>query len=198
MKNLKNKINSILLINLIMIFSLSGCGVFNKVFKKSDKNKESIETIVNKENNIKIEDSSVIIIKDKIDTTVYTKPKTIESNVPNITNLIDIKDLLLLEDNLVTVRQTYDTLGKSLKTIVLLKPQEVKVILDRITTIKKNIKTIDKSKLDSSYNKDIVNKSTIKTKEPVNILWYVLGAIGVLGVGYYIFIKIKSYKNLIN
>ena len=191
------KLNNIILISILCI-TLSSCGVFTKVFKNTNKNKESVEVNVNKKNNTETQDNSIVIIKEKIDTITYTKPKVIESNISNIVNLKDIKDLVVLKDNLVEVKQTYDTLSKSLKTIVFLKSQEVRVVLDKITTIKKDIKVIDKSKVDSSYNKDIINKSFIKTKEPVNILWYILGVIGILGVGYYIFNKIKSYKNLIN
>lgn len=191
------KLNNIILISILCI-TLSSCGVFTKVFKNTNKNKESVEVNVNKKNNTETQDNSIVIIKEKIDTITYTKSKVIESNISNIVNLKDIKDLIVLKDNLVEVKQTYDTLSKSLKTIVFLKSQEVKIVLDKITTIKKDIKVIDKSKIDSSYNKDIINKSFIKTKEPVNILWYILGVIGILGVGYYIFNKIKSYKNLIN
>jgi len=170
---------------LLIATTLSSCGVFNKVFKSSNKYKEQSESTTHKEEKVVSSDSSVTTIKEKADSTIYTKPKKDKSSIP-VKNLSDIKNLTLINNDFVNIRQTYDSLRGSLKTEVEVKSQGINFKLDKETTIKNNIKTTKDSKQDSTGKKAIVAKNSVKQKEPVNILWYILSATGVLGVFYYI------------
>lgn len=188
--NLKNKYSILLL---TVLLSLQSCGVFNKVFKSSNKNKEDIEVVVNKEENKTIEDKSTITIKEKKDTIIYTKSSTSYSTTP-LTDLSYLKYLLILNNDLIEVRQTYDTLQSILRTDVLIKPQAVSVNIDKTTTINKDIKTEVTSKIDSINKKETVIKEKIKTKEPKNIFWYVIISISALATIYFISRNIISKK----
>ncbi len=187
---LRNKYNIIVLVSLL---SLQSCGVFNKVFKSSNKKKENTEVVVNKEEVKTIEDKSVITIREKKDTIIYTKPSSGFQLTP-VPDLSQIKDLIVLDNNLVQVRQTYDTLQNILRTDVNVKSQPVIVNIDKVTNINKDVREEVKSKSDSINKKDSVIKETIKTKEPKNIFWYAILGIGGLATLYFISRYIISKK----
>lgn len=164
---------------IFLLFSLSSCGVFNKVFKKSDKYKEDIEVQVKKDEQVQTIDKSKTTIIEKVKTDVVTPAKKTEGEI-KVSDLADIQNLTVVANGLVTVRQTYDTLGKKLKTYVDLHPQVIPVDIDRTTTINNDITTKTKVKIDSTNNKKIISKQSEKTKEPKNIFWYVVLTLGVL------------------
>lgn len=187
------KRNKFLVLLLSTLF-LSSCGTFTKVFKNKNKTKENIEVLVNKETESKIEDKSKIVIEEKVDTTGYTKSRKLEAINP-IGRLEDIKNLNVLTNQFVDIRQSYDSLSKSLKTYVFLKPQAVDLKFNKKTIIYKDVKSNIVVKQDSIYKKDSVIKTAEKIKEPKNTFWYVvliiIGVIVIIGVAY----LVKKYKS---
>lgn len=179
------KLNKFKILLLGSIFSLTSCGAFNKVFKTSDKKKENTEISISKEDNTLIEDKSHISISEKVDTIVYTKPKKINSNI-SISNIKDINNLVVLDNELISIKQSYDTINKVLKTDVDIKPQELIINIDKITNINNNIKTATNSKVDSTFKEVIVEKHKEKIKEPINITWYIILAVSSLATLYFI------------
>lgn len=170
----------------IILISLQGCSVFNDVFKSSKKNKSNTEVSVDKESITKIEDKSKTVIEEKVDTVVYTKPSIKHVSTPGINNLSDISNLLILSNDLLEIRQTYDTLSKMLKTKIDFKPQSVNVVINKKTTIDNNISTEISAKTDSTYKNSNLNKEAIKQKEPKNVFWYVVLGLGGLAIVYFI------------
>lgn len=164
---------------LFLLLSLSSCGVFKKVFKKSDKFKEDTEIQVKKDEEVETIDKSKTTITEKVKTDVVTPAKKTEGET-KVSNLADIQNLTVVADGLVTVRQTYDTLGKKLKTYVDLHPQVIPVDIDRTTTINNDVTTKTKAKIDSTNNKTIIKEHKEVKKEPKNIFWYVVLTLGVL------------------
>lgn len=187
------KRNKFLVLLLSTLF-LSSCGTFTKVFKNKNKTKENIEVLVNKETESKIEDKSKIVIEEKVDTTGYTKSRKLEAINP-IGRLEDIKNLNVLTNQFVDIRQSYDSLSKSLKTYVFLKPQAVDLKFNKKTIIYKDVKSNIVVKQDSIYKKDSIIKTAEKIKEPKNTFWYVVliitGIIVIIGVAY----LVKKYKS---
>ena len=187
------KRNKFLVLLLSTLF-LSSCGTFTKVFKNKNKTKENIEVSVNKETESKIEDKSKIVIEEKADTTGYTKSRKLEAINP-IGRLEDIKNLNILTNQFIDIRQSYDSLSTSLKTYVFLKPQAVDLKFNKKTIIYKDVKSNIIVKQDSTYKKDSIIKTAEKIKEPKNTFWYVVliitGVIVIIGVAY----LVKKYKS---
>ena len=187
------KRNKFLVLLLSTLF-LSSCGTFTKVFKNKNKVKENTEVIVNKESESKVEDKSKIVIEEKADTTAYTKPKKLEAT-NFINRLEDIKNLNILTNQFVDIKQSYDSLSKTLKTNVFIKPQAVDLKFNKKTIINKDIKSNIIVKQDSIYKKQSVVKNNEKIKEPKNTFWYIvliiISIIVIIGVAY----LVKKYKS---
>lgn len=179
MKNLNN------IILILIIFSISGCGVFNRVFKSSDKKKEDTEVKVNTSKNDVIVDKTTTKISEKVKTNINISGEQLESKT-TLNNLSDLNGLVVLTSDLVTVRQSYDTLSKKLNTIVNLHPRVIPVDVEKTTIINNDITKKSNSKVDSTFNKTTVTKQQVKTKEPKNVIWYVVLGLGVLAVIYFI------------
>jgi len=189
MKNIINKI-----IFFILLITLQSCGVFNSVFKKSDKNKEKTEISYIKDSSVQNLDKSLIIIKEKADSIIKINTSKFNNSI-YLNNIKDIKNLLLNND-LVEVKQNYDTLNKILKTDVVLKPREISIKVDKITTINKDVFTNTNVKLDSIVKTNKVIKSNIKTKEPKNSFWFTIILSGI-AVGLFFGLKKIFSKKLL-
>lgn len=187
------KRNKFLVLLLSTLF-LSSCGTFTKVFKNKNKTKENIEVLVNKETESNIEDKSKIVIEEIVDTVAYTKPKELDA-INFINKLEDIKNITILTNQFIDVKQSYDSLSKSLKTNIFIKPQAVNLKVNKKTTIDKDVKSNIVVKQDSTYKKDSIVKSSEKIKEPKNTFWYVIliiaGIIVIIGIAY----LVKKYKS---
>lgn len=177
------------LILIMLTFTLASCGIFNKVSKESEKKKESTEVKVNTDEKTKTEDKSKIVVSEKADTTITTKPKNIEVNTP-INDLKDIKDLTIFKDNLISIKQNYDSLSKTLQTKLDILPDSLRIKINRLTRIDKDVIINNEISKDSTVKSEIKEKSTTKHKEPKNVFWYVILVIGVVGVGYFIFRRV--------
>jgi len=190
---MKKLINKSIII--LLILSLQSCGVFSSVFKKSDKYKDKSEISVTKDISNNTLDKSLIVIKETVDSTIKTDFKKFEtSNLLN--NIVDIKNLTILSNDLLEVKQNYDTLHKSLSTEVVLKSRNIPVKVNKTTTINKDVFVNTNIKIDSISKKDIINKSSIKTKEPKNTFWFTILLSGV-AIGLFFGLKKIFQKKLL-
>lgn len=190
---MKKLISNILI--LFILLTLNSCGLFTSVSKKFSKEKSNIEVKTSKETKTSVLDSSKIIITERLDSLINIKGKNYVNNV-NIDNINTIKNLILINNDLLEIIQDYDTVKKVLNTKVNLKDQKVKVTIDKTTIVQKNVKFNSVVKLDSLFKDNSKNKTVIKEKKPVNILLYIFIVIGLLALGYFsfkfIYPKIKS------
>lgn len=171
-----------IILMLLFITFLSSCGVFKSVFRSSSKDKEKIESSTKIDESNIIEDKSVKVVKEYIDTTFKIDYKQYEDNSEPINDLKDIKGLTVLSNDLVIVRQTYDTLSKRLKTTVDIKPQEHRFKYNKTTTTNNNIKNNTTKKIDSTFKKEIKIKNSEVKREPKNIFWLVVLGLGVISI----------------
>lgn len=183
MRNIGNNI-----IILILLLTLQSCGLFNRVFKSSNKFKEVSAVTLHKDNKTVIEDKSKTVIEESADTTITTKPRTDKSKI-SVSNLKDIKDLTLFSNDLYDIKQTFDTVSNTLNTTVENKPQSHNLKFNRKITKDNNIKTTSDTKVDSTANKTIKDKQSVKQKEPINVFWAVVLGLGVIAAFYFIFKK---------
>jgi hypothetical protein len=184
MKKLKNILSKILI--LLFVITLNSCGIFQKVFKSSNKNKDNVEIKINKEQIINSIDSSKITTTEVIDSNLVIKGNKYQST-NKLNDLTNIKNLLLINNDLISISQSYDSISKTLKTDVILKDQ-VHIIKVNKTTIKQNnIKLNSNLKLDSTFKEIKKVKNTVKQKTPVNIIFYLLLTLGILAAGYFLF-----------
>src|SRR6476646_270801 len=167
-----NKLIKFILILLISI-NITGCGVFHKVFKKSSKTKEDIYIKVSEIDSSVIKDKSITTIKEKIDTAVTIKGNKEVSKI-DIKDLTDIKNLIIFSNDLYDVNQNYDTLTKSLNTVINLKDRKVGVKLDKETVVSNDIVINKNIKKDSSFNSSTKTKLDVKQKEPKNTFWFII------------------------
>lgn len=164
----------------LLVSVLTSCGAFKNVFKSKDKFKQNTEIVIDKKDKTRIEDKSIIVIEEKVDTTILVVPKTVIGISKPIDNLLDIQNLTLISDGLYTVRQSYDSLSKSFKTSLDIDTQKFSINKYKKTSINNNINT-DK---ESSDNSNIKNNTIVKTsevkKEGKNSFWVIVFGIGVV------------------
>lgn len=180
---MKNIINKTVL--LLLILSLSSCGVFNKVFKTSSKFKEKTSVELNKDIETNIKDKSITIVEENVDTIIRTKGRTDKSYV-SIRSIKDISNLTILNNDLFYISQTFDSVGNTLNTTVTSKPQDINININKKTTTTNDINTNTITKIDSVATKDIKFKNTVKEKEPINMFWLAVLGISVLTTMYFI------------
>lgn len=180
---------------LIITISLQSCGLFNSVFKKTDKNKEKTEVNISKNINTEFLDKSLITIKEKADTILKIDGSKFNNSI-FLYDLKNINNISVLNNDLVEVKQTYDTLEKKLKTNVLIKPKNINIKFDKTTIINKDIYSNTTTKQDSNIKVNKLIKSDIKTKEPKNTFWFVILS-SIIAIGLFLGIKKILEKKLL-
>lgn len=149
-----------LILMITVIAVLSGCGVFNKVFKHKAKEStlEQSSSSGKFDTNTKIIDNSVTTITEKLDTTIKTP--AVKGQGKQKVNLEDLKEgFNTLDDQFLNLFQIYDSKDSSLKTAYTLKPQGVKVPKERKTEIRNDVKT---DKQERAQTKQDVKKEAKK------------------------------------
>lgn len=129
-----------LLIMITAVALLSGCGVFNKVFKHrtSEKVKEESSKEEKSKTSTSTTDRSTITITERLDSTVTT-PEVKGTSKKKI-DLETVKEgLTIIDDEFINLSQIYDPLDSTLKTSYNLKPRKVPVPKERKTEIQKNV-----------------------------------------------------------
>lgn len=191
----------ILLLAIPILLLFSSCGLFKKVFiqKDSSYNKQTTEKSTVKDSTVKKTDKTVIVETEKANETKYTPETKIESEKKaGLTDLIN--GLTVLDTGLVTIQQSYDTLSKTLKTKVTLKPQAVNFQVDKTKTT-----YTDKTE-ETKTNTEEKNKTAIiaeekhfkKEKEPAKMgIWLIIMLVIALIVGGLIYLWFKRKKKLL-
>lgn len=166
------------LIIILLIVSLSSCGLFRRV--KKDKTLEKIETRHQiKKDSIGIRiDKGTIEVKEQADTVVITKKKTTtEKTAFNIDSLVN--GLTAMSNDMVDVKVILDDAGM-LVTTTTLKPQPVEFKYNRTTLIQKDI-TEKSTKNEAVLNTEKKEtKKVVKSKEPAKMgIWLIAAIVGI-------------------
>lgn len=121
---------------------LSGCGMFQTVFKHktSEKTLTSSSKSEQVETNISILDSSITTVIERIDTAFQTKD--VRGSGAKKLDLSKIKEgLSVIDDEFLTLNQKYDPVDSTLRTEYVLKPQKISLNAEKRTEIRNNVKT---------------------------------------------------------
>jgi hypothetical protein len=128
---------------------LSGCGIFNKVFKHktSEKILEESSKELKAKTDLNIIDKSVITITETLDTPIITAE--VKGRSEKKVNLVDVqKGLTVIDDQFVTLHQIYNPLDSTLRTDYVLKPRSVAAPFKRVTEKHNNIASSVKQEQD--------------------------------------------------
>ena len=184
---------------LILLLVLSGCGLFKKVTKTVNKSETStrIETVTKVDSVVNKTDRSIIVETEKASETKQTPSADIEKRTQLI-NLYDlVNGLVIIDTGLVTIKQKYDTLSRTLQTFVHIKPQSVTFDVNKTKTT-----YIDKSEHSSKISEakktiaiEDKRKAITKIKDPkTNIIIAVVSAFILLLIGIYLFLRYKASR----
>lgn len=161
--------------------------------KNTNKNKEETSLVVNTKENKKEEETSEVVIKEKIDTTITTKSKIVDTSIDLNKDLKE--NLLLLSNNLVDIRQVYDSIANKLNISVLIKPDTIDIKYDKVTNIKTSKTTIsDKTKdsISTSKSKSITKNKEVKSNYTI-LIFVILIIIGLVSLFLYKKLKINLF-----
>ena len=149
-----------LILMITVVTLLSGCGVFNKVFKQ--KVKEKTLEVTSKTDRSKTQtsiiDNSVTTITERLDSTIKTPEVKGEGKKKLDLNAL-ADGLTIIDDEFVNLYQIYNPKDSSLKTGYTLKPQKVPVPKERKTVKENDIKTLQ------SDEKDVKEKGKKESKK---------------------------------
>lgn len=182
---------TILMITVVTL--LSGCGVFNKVFKHKIVNKTLEETskAVKSDVNTQIIDNSVTTITEKADTTVTTPE--VKGRSESRVNFADIQNgLTIIDDEFVNLYQIYNPVDSTLKTGYTLKPQKVPVKIDKKTEVRNDINTDQSVKQESKEEAKKETKHTdavVDRKADYKVIFIIVGLIVLLLLVRWVFKK---------
>lgn len=132
---------------------LSGCGVFNKVFKHktSESMLEQSSSAVREDIKTVITDNSVITITEHLDSNI--KSPEVRGKAESKIDLEAISQgLNIIDDQFINLYQIYNPIDSSLKTEYIIKPRPVPVPKDRKTEIRKAVKTEQAAKLENKQD----------------------------------------------
>lgn len=150
---------------LIVIFTLigvlSGCGMFNKVFKHKVTSSELTEYSHGEkiEGHLEITDKSITTITEKLDTTIKTP--VVKGQGKRKINLEAISNgLNTIDDEFINLTQIYNPVDSTLTTKYTLKPQKVVVLMERKTEIRSNVNITKEDKKESEKESKRLSKKS--------------------------------------
>jgi len=183
---------------LLLVFTavslLSGCGIFNKVFKhkSSEKSLQESSKEVRTKTDLEVIDKSITTTTETVDTNVVTSE--VKGRSKKKVNLSEVqKGLTVIDDQFVTLHQIYNPVDSTLKTDYVLKPRSVPVPKKKVTETKNDIKTSGKQKQEQKeQDKKVFEKSdaVVERKPGYTTALVVIGVIALL-----FFIVRKLWKN---
>ena len=184
-------LNSIVI---VLIFLISGCGLFQRVIKTAESDLLKLRTERSKDSVKTLTDRSVVLIKEKIDTMVIIPEQLIkqEHNF-GIDSLVN--GMTAIKNDLVDVRLILNPFTQRLLAEATLKPRKIPVRLEKEILIHKDIKEhsakIESSKTELQQEKE----KTVKEKEPLK-LQYLLGALLVAIAAIFFALRLGDIKFL--
>jgi hypothetical protein len=123
---------------ILVVCSLSSCGIFRKVHKSTSMDKIESSSVAKLDITSITIDKSLKTVKESIDTTVEIPGKIITEERPlNMDSLIN--GMTAVKNDLIDVKLILDPLTKVLRTVATIKPQLVPVKLNRETTTQNDI-----------------------------------------------------------
>lgn len=166
------------LIYLIYICILfSSCGAFRKVFKLKESERVEITQDRRTDSVGVTVDRSITTVREKLDTTIATPAKTVEQNVPlNIDSLIN--GITAIKNELIDVKLHLNPITGILSTVATIKPQQVSVRIDRVTTKQNNITQAAQKQEAVISNTKAEKKHAEVDREPMKVPnWIIVVAI---------------------
>lgn len=171
---------------LLLVISLSSCGLFKKVVRNVDKESSKTKVEVVSEQVGQVVDKSTTVVTEKKDTVITTPSKQSQSvQLVNLDSLIDA--ITHVKNDLVDISFRYDKLSGVLTTNVKVKPQEVPVFFERTITTQNDVTTNTSAK--SATKSESQSKSKVTNKESTPTygwIWIVLVVVGVIGFVFWI------------
>ena len=166
---------------LLLCLCLASCGVFRKVNKDKTLDKVQTTSVVKSDSTgLKI-DQSTTIIKEKADTTVSTPAAVVKQDVYlNMDSLVN--GMTAVQNDLLDVKLLLNPVTGILSVVANLKPQSIKLQLDRTTTKQNDITqsgTISKS---AEQKHEEEHRANSVVKEPKNSIWFIVMIIGIIAV----------------
>jgi hypothetical protein len=176
---------------ILLVCSLSSCGIFRKVHKSTSMDKIESSSVAKLDSTSITIDKSLKTVKESIDTAVKIPGKVITEERPlNMDSLIN--GMTAVKNDLIDVKLILDPLTKVLTTVATIKPQLVPVILNRQTTTQNDIlNTGTVSKFTEQKSKE-QHKASEVDKLPANSYIFPVVIVGIalsLIIGVYRFYK---------
>ena len=162
------------IIIVFLVFTLCGCGAFKKVFKSKVKSKTETVHKSKKDSTGLTIDKSKTVIKEKADTSVTTKEKTVQQDTYlNMDSLVN--GLTVIKNELVDVRLLFNPVTGILSAKAILKPETIDFRFDKETTIQNDINQQIKVKEEKSDSNKQENKSNVVQKDPAKMgIWLIV------------------------
>lgn len=166
---------------IILVFSLSSCGLFRKISKEKTLNKSESSIITKSDSTGITIDKSVIITKEKLDTVITLAGTTVKQDVYlNMDSLIN--GMTAVKNDLLDVRLVLNPVTNILSVQANLKPRKVPVVWDKQTT-KHNDITQSGAKSGLKNEKLKESQSTgIVDKQPKNTSWYTIIIVSIVAI----------------
>lgn len=165
-----------LLLLLVFVYMAYGCSIFKQreVTKSQSQSSTKTDVKIKSDSTAKVIEKTVITEIEKVDTVAKTKPVKAESETEfDLQKLIN--GLTTIDSGLVTVKLTLDTATNKLKTVVDVKPQDVKVTVQKTRETKRDVTTSTSTSLqkDSAVATEAKqsNKGTIAKPKGLGWLW---------------------------
>lgn len=165
---------------LIAYFSLSGCGLFKKVFRSGHLEMSKVETEVKLDSIGIVFDKSETTIRETADTLVKVDGASSRTETKiNIDSLID--GITAIKNDLFDVKLSYEPLTGILTTVATLKNRYVPIKIDRTVSTKNNISTTSSKKVATVREEEKKSKKKSVQKEPEKLwIWIISIVAGVV------------------
>jgi hypothetical protein len=164
---------------LLLVLSLSSCGIFKRVHREKTLDKVTTATVAKSDSTSLTIDKTVTTISEKADTTISTPAKVTTGEVDFSMDSL-VNGMTAVQNELIDIRFTLDPVTKKLITTALIKPQALTFAIDRTTVKANDITAQIKRVSENQTNAEETHTSTVVDKEPAGQVWYVVIILGVV------------------
>jgi hypothetical protein len=169
------------LLLLTLVVSLSSCGLFKKVHKENTLDKIQTTSVAKSDSTSLTVDKSVTTIKEKADTTVIIPEKVVSQEVDfNMDSLVN--GMTAVQNKLIDIRFLLDPATNKLTTTATIKPQGVSFVVNKETTIQKDISSQENVAKEIKNSAKEVHEHDLVDKKPFGTFWIVVIILGVVGI----------------
>lgn len=177
-----------------LIFLLSGCGLFQRVTKRSESDLLKMTTERSKDAFRTLTDRSVVLIKEKTDTTVFLPEELIrEEHNFGMDSLVN--GITAIKNDLVDVRLVLNPITQRLFAEAVLKSRKIPVRMEKEILIHKDIKEQSAKIENSKIQQEEEKIKTLKERAPLRIS-YLFGALLVAIAAVFFALRLGDIKFL--